>query len=312
MKLNPLAEWTHDEVWDYLRENDVPTHALYERGYTSIGCAPCTRAIGPGEPTRAGRWWWETDAPKECGMHCSIETGGFEHELHAILGDGGGTRDRGAPEGRGGRRSRAPRSRPSARRSAGATTRICSTSSSTRSTTGAALEGRHADELDRLLTLALQSGRVRALYGPGGEQAALRAFRKLPTRLAARRERERRQRGARRARRPCDRAALADGGRPRAPSRSPSRPRRPAAVDAARPAGARIASVELSTACRAGEALLHGLPRPRGPGRARRRRRLGRAREDRGAARRRRARDRRRTRRLRAGRGARALAAAWR
>ena len=54
VKLNPLAEWTHDEVWDYLRENDVPTHALYERGYTSIGCAPCTRAIGPDEPTRAG------------------------------------------------------------------------------------------------------------------------------------------------------------------------------------------------------------------------------------------------------------------
>jgi len=87
VKLNPLAEWTHDEVWDYLRENHVPTHALYARGYTSIGCAPCTRAIGPDEPTRAGRWWWETDAPKECGMHCSIETGGFEHELHAILGE---------------------------------------------------------------------------------------------------------------------------------------------------------------------------------------------------------------------------------
>ena len=86
VKLNPLAEWTHDEVWEYLRENDVPTHALYARGYTSIGCAPCTRAIGPDEPMRAGRWWWETDAPKECGMHCSIETGGFEHELHAILG----------------------------------------------------------------------------------------------------------------------------------------------------------------------------------------------------------------------------------
>ena len=78
VKLNPLAEWTKDEV---------PTHALYEQGYTSIGCAPCTRAIGPGEDDRAGRWWWETNAPKECGMHCSIEHGGFEHELHAILGD---------------------------------------------------------------------------------------------------------------------------------------------------------------------------------------------------------------------------------
>ncbi len=87
-KLNPLAEWTEEEVWDYVRANDVPIHPLYERGYTSIGCAPCTRAIGPGEETRAGRWWWETNAPKECGIHCAIETGGFEHTLHAILGDG--------------------------------------------------------------------------------------------------------------------------------------------------------------------------------------------------------------------------------
>jgi len=86
VKLNPLAEWTEDEVWDYVRENDVPTHALYERGYTSIGCGPCTRAIAPGEAARAGRWWWESGAPKECGIHCAIETGGFEHELHAIVG----------------------------------------------------------------------------------------------------------------------------------------------------------------------------------------------------------------------------------
>jgi len=87
VKLNPLAEWTEDDVWDYLRENDVPVHGLYEQGYTSIGCAPCTRPVAAGEPVRAGRWWWESDAPKECGMHCAIETGGFEHELHAILGD---------------------------------------------------------------------------------------------------------------------------------------------------------------------------------------------------------------------------------
>jgi phosphoadenosine phosphosulfate reductase len=86
VKLNPLAEWTKDEVWDYVRENDVPYHVLYDQDYTSIGCAPCTRAIRPGEDDRAGRWWWETNAPKECGIHCSIETGGFEHELHAILG----------------------------------------------------------------------------------------------------------------------------------------------------------------------------------------------------------------------------------
>jgi len=87
VKLNPLAEWTKRDVWAYLGEHDVPVHGLYAQGYTSIGCAPCTRAIGAGEDDRAGRWWWETNAPKECGMHCSIEHGGFEHELHAILGD---------------------------------------------------------------------------------------------------------------------------------------------------------------------------------------------------------------------------------
>jgi phosphoadenosine phosphosulfate reductase len=87
VKLNPLAEWTEEEVWDYARERDLPLHPLYERGYTSIGCAPCTRAIAPGEPTRAGRWWWETNAPKECGIHCAVETGGFEHELHALIGE---------------------------------------------------------------------------------------------------------------------------------------------------------------------------------------------------------------------------------
>ena len=86
VKLNPLAEWTARDVWTYLKENDVPIHPLYARGFTSIGCAPCTRAVEPGEDERAGRWWWESNAPKECGMHCSIEHGGFEHELKAILG----------------------------------------------------------------------------------------------------------------------------------------------------------------------------------------------------------------------------------
>lgn len=87
VKVNPLADWTEEEVWDYLRANNVPIHPLYERGYKSIGCAPCTRATAPGEDARAGRWWWETNAPKECGMHCAIETGGFEHEMEVILGD---------------------------------------------------------------------------------------------------------------------------------------------------------------------------------------------------------------------------------
>jgi thioredoxin-dependent adenylylsulfate APS reductase len=87
VKLAPLVDWTHDDVWDYIRENDLPVHPLYAKGVTSIGCAPCTRAVAEGADPRSGRWWWETDAPKECGMHCSIETGGFEHELEAILGD---------------------------------------------------------------------------------------------------------------------------------------------------------------------------------------------------------------------------------
>ena len=88
VKLNPLADWTEEEVWDYVRANDVPYHPLYDQGYKSIGCAPCTRAVAEGENPRAGRWWWETNGPKECGMHCAIETGGFEHELEVLV-DGG-------------------------------------------------------------------------------------------------------------------------------------------------------------------------------------------------------------------------------
>ena len=117
LKLNPLAEWTEEEVWDYLRENDVPVHPLYAKGYTSIGCAPCTRPVAPGEPVRAGRWWWESGAPKECGMHCAIETGGFEHELHAILGDEAHTvSGRPLRPRRPSARSRLRRSTPCARR----------------------------------------------------------------------------------------------------------------------------------------------------------------------------------------------------
>jgi phosphoadenosine phosphosulfate reductase len=89
VKVNPLADWTRDEVWEYLEANDVPVHPLYAEGYTSIGCDPCTRPVAAGEEERAGRWWWEVNAPKECGIHCPIETGGFEHEAHAILGEPG-------------------------------------------------------------------------------------------------------------------------------------------------------------------------------------------------------------------------------
>jgi phosphoadenosine phosphosulfate reductase len=68
-KFNPLAEWSQDEVWAYVRAHDVPTNALHAQGYPSIGCAPCTRAVGPGEDVRAGRWWWEAPEHKECGLH---------------------------------------------------------------------------------------------------------------------------------------------------------------------------------------------------------------------------------------------------
>ncbi|TMC32442.1 MAG: phosphoadenylyl-sulfate reductase, partial [Chloroflexi bacterium] len=68
-KIAPLATWSKEQVWAYIKENDVPHHALYDLGYTSIGCAPCTRATRPGEDERAGRWWWEDGAVKECGLH---------------------------------------------------------------------------------------------------------------------------------------------------------------------------------------------------------------------------------------------------
>lgn len=90
VKLIPLADWTEEDVWAYVREYELPVHPLYRKGYKSISCAPCTRVVPEGADPRSGRWWWEVNAPKECGMHCSIETGGFEHEVEAILGHGGG------------------------------------------------------------------------------------------------------------------------------------------------------------------------------------------------------------------------------
>jgi phosphoadenosine phosphosulfate reductase len=69
VKINPLADWTETQVWDYIRQHEVPYNALHDQGYPSIGCAPCTRAVAPGEDVRAGRWWWETPEHKECGLH---------------------------------------------------------------------------------------------------------------------------------------------------------------------------------------------------------------------------------------------------
>lgn len=71
-KINPLIDWTNDLVWEYIRVNDVPYNALHDRNYPSIGCAPCTRAIAPGEDLRAGRWWWEQNN-QECGLHVNAE-----------------------------------------------------------------------------------------------------------------------------------------------------------------------------------------------------------------------------------------------
>jgi phosphoadenosine phosphosulfate reductase len=69
VKVNPLIDWSEREVWAYIRANGVPYNKLHDRGYPSIGCAPCTRAIAAGEDVRAGRWWWEAPATKECGLH---------------------------------------------------------------------------------------------------------------------------------------------------------------------------------------------------------------------------------------------------
>ena len=68
-KFNPLADWSEEEVWHYIRSHNVPYNALHDKGYPSIGCEPCTRAIQPGEDVRAGRWWWENPESKECGLH---------------------------------------------------------------------------------------------------------------------------------------------------------------------------------------------------------------------------------------------------
>ena len=69
VKFNPLADWSEEDVWNYIRSNNVPYNLLHDKGYPSIGCEPCTRAIQPGEDIRAGRWWWENPESKECGLH---------------------------------------------------------------------------------------------------------------------------------------------------------------------------------------------------------------------------------------------------
>jgi phosphoadenosine phosphosulfate reductase len=69
LKVNPLLDWSREQVVALVREANVPYNVLHDQGFLSIGCAPCTRAVQPGEPERAGRWWWERDQARECGLH---------------------------------------------------------------------------------------------------------------------------------------------------------------------------------------------------------------------------------------------------
>ena len=86
VKVSPLIEWTNRQIDDYVTEHNVPVHPLYAKGYTSIGCGPCTRATVAGESERAGRWWWEEDAEKECGIHFSAN-GKVERTVDVLLRD---------------------------------------------------------------------------------------------------------------------------------------------------------------------------------------------------------------------------------
>ncbi len=69
LKINPLIEWSDEMLWDYIKQNNIPYNPLHDKGFPSIGCQPCTRAVLPGEDIRAGRWWWENPESKECGLH---------------------------------------------------------------------------------------------------------------------------------------------------------------------------------------------------------------------------------------------------
>ncbi len=84
VKLCPLADWSREQVFDYAKRHDVPLHPLYAKGYSSIGCQPCTRPVRRGESDRSGRWWWEDDIDKECGMHFSA-AGRSRREFDLLL-----------------------------------------------------------------------------------------------------------------------------------------------------------------------------------------------------------------------------------
>ncbi|MEA3494772.1 MAG: phosphoadenylyl-sulfate reductase [Bacteroidota bacterium] len=74
IKINPLLNWSEKDIWDYIRKTKIPYNILHDKGYPSIGCAPCTRAVEKGEEARNGRWWWENPETKECGLHLQVKT----------------------------------------------------------------------------------------------------------------------------------------------------------------------------------------------------------------------------------------------
>jgi len=86
VKISPLADWTKQQVEDYIREHNVPVHPLYAKGFPSIGCGPCTRAVFECEDERAGRWWWEKGEEKECGMHVAAN-GVVKREVDVLMDD---------------------------------------------------------------------------------------------------------------------------------------------------------------------------------------------------------------------------------
>jgi phosphoadenosine phosphosulfate reductase len=76
VKINPLADWSREQVWDYVRDHRVPVNRLHAEGFPSVGCGPCTRAVAEGDDPRSGRWWWENEDTRECGLHVGEEKDG--------------------------------------------------------------------------------------------------------------------------------------------------------------------------------------------------------------------------------------------
>ena len=186
VKLNPLAEWQEDEVWDYLRENDVPTHPLYEQGYTSIGCAPCTKPVAKvsrcAPDAGGGRRTPPRNAactarsrPEASSMSCTRSS------ARARMPDAAVT-------------AAIKVSEPERELALAETRAVLAAAASDEyreelleleeALEEGLLDDRHALTLEPIIELALQAGRIRGIYGPPGETAALRLYRKLPRGVA--------------------------------------------------------------------------------------------------------------------------------